>query len=126
MKAIFVIGTGRSGTHFTVRSLRGFQNTFDPLEGDEKLDVLMTVAKAAIHHKKLPEAAYCYFRDQINGAGGIFLDQHHPNLFFIRELVKISDEIVFLCPVRPVYQVVASMLRHEQGNRFWPKLLRYL
>lgn len=113
MKAIFIIGTGRSGTHFTVRSLKGFKNTFDPLGGNENHEVLMSVAKAAIHHQNYPEVAKAYFQREMKDASGVFLDQHHPNIFFLKELLSISEEIVFLYPFRPTYQVVASMLRHE-------------
>ena len=40
MKAIFVVGTGRSGTHFTARLLNGFENVYDPLNGKEKSKIL--------------------------------------------------------------------------------------
>lgn len=47
-----------------------------------------------------------------NGSG-VFLDQHHPNLFFVHHWAAMFDGIVFLYPRRPTHQVVASMLRHK-------------
>lgn len=48
MDAVFIVGTGRSGTHFTCRSILGFSNAFDPHNGRECLETLRSVAQAAI------------------------------------------------------------------------------
>lgn len=112
MKAVFVVGTGRSGTHFTVRLLSGFANAHDPLGGYENPRILMDIAKAAIHHRLPSQAVTRYYRDRLSDIDGVFLDQHHPNLFFVQNYVKMFDGIVFLYPRRPAYQVVGSMFRH--------------
>lgn len=118
MKAVFIVGTGRSGTHFTARLLNGFENIHDPLEGKEHPEILMDIAKAAIHHRKPSKATETYYREQLDQGTGVFLDQHHPNLFFARHWSDIFENIVFLHPQRPTHQVVASMLRHS-GVMSW-------
>lgn len=123
MKAVFVVGTGRSGTHFTIRSLLGFENATDPLGGMEDQRILFPVAKAAIHHAKLPEASAAYYRKLLDDTASVVLDQHHPNLFFIKQILEISDQVVFLYPVRPTQQIVASMLQHD-GVMSWYKYAR--
>lgn len=120
MKALFIVGTGRSGTHFTCRALAGFQNIVDPHSGRENVPILRSIATSAIHHRDLERKVISYYkgmRDQIPG-GRIFLDQHHPNLFFVKELREIFDDALFIFPDRPTVQIVASMMRHR-GVQKW-------
>ena len=114
-RPIFIVGTGRSGTHFTCRCLHGFTHIFDPLSGKEKGDLLKSIAKAAIHHRAYPNTAVEYYKViiQKSGAESIFIDQHHPNLFFTGEIVKLFNQPIFLYPDRPLYQIVASMMNHS-------------
>ncbi|WP_146681714.1 hypothetical protein [Thioclava sp. F28-4] len=120
MRAIFVVGTGRSGTHFTTRLLNGFKNINDPQKGREHPRILKDVAQAAIHHKLPSSTTENYYREHISKDGPIFLDQHHPNLFFTQHWSKKFEGITFIYPNRPTHQVVASMLRH-QGVMEWYK-----
>ncbi|MGC6390759.1 MAG: hypothetical protein ACON5C_02985 [Alphaproteobacteria bacterium] len=115
MEAIFIIGTGRSGTHFTCRSLAGFKNIFDPLQGKEHGQHLSRIARAAIHHQHYPAKASKYYLCIKNNLGmnQIFVDQHHPNLFFTDTLTDIFPHLIFLYPDRPIHQIVSSMLKHS-------------
>lgn len=119
MDGIFVVGTGRSGTHFTIRLLSGFENTRDPLGGRENPKILRDIATAAIHHRLPSDAVTRYYEEHFhNSRDLVFLDQHHPNLFFMQHWQKILEPIVFLYPKRATHQVVASMMRHE-GVMSW-------
>ncbi len=118
MNAVFVVGTGRSGTHFTVRLLNGFARAHDPLDGRENQRILQEIATAAIHHRLPSRAVIEYYRDCLDSNNGIFLDQHHPNLFFAKYWAERHEGVVFLYPQRPAHQIVASMLRH-QGVMSW-------
>ena len=120
MDSLFIIGTGRSGTHFTCRSLRGFNNVFEPLNGKENGRLLKNIALSSINHKIFPQSALNYYKKIKNEleVGKIFLDQHHPNIFYITELNKIFSGPIFLYPQRPIVQIVASMLNH-QGVLSW-------
>lgn len=121
MDAVFVIGTGRSGTHFTCRALAGFENILDPLNGRENRSVLSGIANSAIYHKEYPVDAVEYYSDKKNESFGknVFLDQHHPNLFFTEDVSSIFLDPIFLYPSRPVVQVVASMLQHKGVLRWY-------
>lgn len=125
MKGVYVVGTGRSGTHFSVRLMSGFKNARDPLKGRENPVVLQDVALAALHHRLPSKSTERYYRDALSDGEGVFLDQHHPNLFFVKHWSDILGDIVFLYPQRPTYQVVASMLRHR-GVMGWYKYARGL
>ncbi len=118
MRAIFVVGTGRSGTHFTTRLLNDFENTYDPLNGKEDPEILQNVAGAAIHHRLPSTRIGKKYQKRLQHKAGIFLDQHHPNLFFVTHWATLLEGIIFLYPQRPIYQIVASMLRHN-GVMYW-------
>jgi len=112
MKAVFIVGTGRSGTHFTVRLMDGFLHTRDPLQGNENTEVLRDIATAAIHHRLPSKSTEKYYADMLSETDGVILDQHHPNLFFVKHWQEKLGDLVFLYPQRPIYQIVASMMRH--------------
>jgi hypothetical protein len=115
VKAIFIVGTGRSGTHFTARLLAGFAHVRDPWNGEESDVVRREVAFSAVHHRQLGKAAVNYFAGQLwaTGPNEVFLDQHHPNLFHIPQLLRVESDAIFLYPRRPIEQIVASMLTHR-------------
>ena len=121
MNSIFIVGTGRSGTHFLCRTLRGFSNVDDFRDGKENGHILREVAMSALTHKPLSNNVIEYYKSQIETAKNknkIFLDQHHPNLFHITQLHEIFPDAIFLATDRPMEQVVASMLNHR-GVRSW-------
>jgi len=118
MNAIFVVGTGRSGTHFLVRLLAGFEHAHDPFGGRESEAILQDVARAALHHRMPSQETETHYGDTIRTDGPVLIDQHHPNLFFADHWADTLDDPVFLYPLRPARQIVASMFRHK-GVRSW-------
>lgn len=120
MDSIFIVGTGRSGTHFTCRALRGFNNIYEPLEGKESEDILKDIAISSIHHHDYPKNAINYYKNIKKRCppNKIFLDQHHSNIFYVNDLQKIFKAPIFIYPDRPIEQIVASMLRHR-GVLHW-------
>lgn len=114
LRGVFIVGTGRSGTHFTARALSGFEHIHDPANGKERPRLLSSIARAAIHHKAFPLRARLHYglaRRRL-GSRRIYLDQHHPNIFFIREISALFPGVLFLYPRRPMVQIVASMMTH--------------
>ena len=112
MRAIFIVGTGRSGTHFLTRILLGYRNIYDTLDGKENSLLLWNVALAAIGHRDLNKKTMQYYCEKATG-NGVFLDQHHPNIFFAEQIAHNLNDTIFLFPDRPTCQVVASMMRHK-------------
>lgn len=123
MRAVFIVGTGRSGTHFTVRLMNGFENAHDPASGQENEEILQDLAKAAIHHRLPSKGTEQYYHNFFQETQAVLLDQHHPNLYFVNHWSEIFDDIVFLYPQRPAYQIVASMMRHS-GVMSWYEYAR--
>jgi len=122
--AIFIVGTGRSGTHFLCRSLLGFSNVTDLLNGKEDPTLLDYVAKAAIHHKDISDDGIELYKNRINQSKNkIFIDQHHPTIHNITQLESHFPNSIFLGIDRPTEQIVASMLEHK-GVQKWFKYAR--
>jgi hypothetical protein len=119
---IFVVGTGRSGTHFVARSLRGFKNTRDPLAGREDNGLLRRVAHDAMLANPLSQECIANIRKRTSPRKTL-IDQHHPLLFFTKDLVKEFPGALFLYINRPIEQVVASMLSHS-GVLDWYQRLK--
>jgi hypothetical protein len=121
MPNIFIIGTGRSGTHLLCRTLKSFVAVTDFLGGIEDPSLLSATARAAIAEKPLSEAAI----DTILGrselaanSGNVYVDQTHPLLWFVETLHHLLPGSLFIFPWRPNEQILASMLRHE-GVLHW-------
>lgn len=113
---IFIVGNGRTGTNFLCRSLLGFANVDDFMDGQENHAVRHQVTLAALHHEPLSKDTMDYYRSHIkkaNNQGKIFLDQSHPNLFHVEQLLDDFLKSLFLATDRPIEQVVSSMLRHK-------------
>lgn len=122
--SVFIVGSGRSGTHYTARAMSGFENIHDPHNGREFSEILYPIAIAVIEHRTYPKKVKSYYsrvKHRFSDTGQVFIDQHHPNLFFVEDLRKIfPDNAVFVYPDRPIVQIVASMLKHE-GVLSWYK-----
>lgn len=125
LRAVFVVGTGRSGTHFTCRVLREFTGADDFLGGHEHRATLQAVALSAIAGRALPlraRAHYRWFGLRARATGKVLLDQHHPNLFHVPEILSLLPGTIFLFPDRPALQIVASMLRHGGVSAWYDQI----
>lgn len=125
LRAIFVVGTGRSGTHFTCRVLREFPGAEDFLNGREHRATLRAVALSAIAGQALPLRARLHYRWyglRARARGKVLLDQHHPNLYHVPEILSLLPGTIFLYPDRPALQIVASMLRHGGVSAWYDQI----
>lgn len=124
-RPIFIIGTGRSGTHFLAKSLIQHSRITDLTGGSENPLVFPLVTSAAIDHEKqgglLPEIHKRYELLKKAAAPQDFLDQSHPSLWFVEHLVDWFPRAIFIGIVRNPYSVVYSMLRHR-GVRRWSEI----
>lgn len=124
--AIFIVGSGRTGTHLLCNTLLGYSNVVDFMNGKENHDIRITLTEDALYHYKLNKNVKEYYKKQVNRAkkqGKIFLDQCHTNLFHVEILEKVFPKAIFLFTVRDTEQVVASMLNHT-GVKSWPNWAR--
>ena len=120
INAIFIIGTGRSGTHFLCRTLLGFENINDMLNGHENSPLLNDITISAIEGNPLSNSVINYYKDKINN-NFIFLDQHHPNIHHYDQLSKEFPNALFVGIDRPIEQIVSSMLIHGGVLKWFEK-----
>ncbi|MGJ3236255.1 sulfotransferase family protein [Marivirga sp.] len=109
---IFVIGSGRSGTHFLGRI---FQNnpSVELLLEDPKYFSL--VKDINIKQKKdlLPKLTKRYKKLSYSSDKPYLLEKSHPNIWSVDYLTKEFPDAFFIGINRNVYQVVYSMLNHK-------------
>jgi hypothetical protein len=116
-KILFVIGTGRSGTHFLSRCLIGHKHIRDLTGGHENPLVFNMISKAALDRQhagpSLEKAGKRY--DAMAGLVNPdwFLDQSHPNIWFATHWSSNFPEARFVGIIRNPYSVVASMMKHK-------------
>jgi hypothetical protein len=121
-KIIFVIGTGRSGTHFLTSCLIGHNQIFDLAGGKENPLVFRAITAAALDHKRassaLSKAKKVYSALASSVSPAWFVDQTHPNIWFAEYWSNIYPAAIFLGIIRNPYSVVASMMKHR-GVSAW-------
>lgn len=113
---IFIVGTGRSGTHFLCRTLRDFEKIEDYMNGEENHPVRVSLTISALQHRALTTEVIEHYKKYTLMAKNddkIFLDQLHTNLFHVDQLIELFPQSLFLCTDRPTEQIVSSMLKHK-------------
>lgn len=122
---IFIVGTGRSGTHHTCRCFLDFENITDELGGKENSSLLQSITESAVENTPLTQDVISYYKDKVaqtSTKGKIFLDQCHPNLYHYEQLSSEFDKCLFLGIDRPIEQIVGSMLNHKGVSGWYTKL----
>jgi len=119
---IFVIGSGRSGTHFLGRI---FQNNpqVELLLEDPKYFSLVKEINIKQNRNLLPKLARRYRKLQRSSSKSYLLEKSHPNIWSVDYLVNEFPEAFFIGINRNVYQVVYSMLNHKGVLNWYNKLL---
>lgn len=116
----FIVGTGRSGTHFLARTLNEHPKIMDPYSGNENKRVLMKTTNAAVRNmSQLPQVNIDHYKTtQLLNPNLVYLDQSHPNLFFISDIASKLNGARFVALWRETRAIVSSMLVHS-GVRRW-------
>lgn len=116
-KIVFVIGTGRSGTHFLTRCLIGSDQLSDLTGGKENPLVFRTITAAALDrtHREilLGKARHIYDGLASVARPAWLVDQSHPNIWFAEHWSAVYPLAHFVGIVRNPYSVVASMMKHR-------------
>ncbi|MFC3880946.1 sulfotransferase [Algoriphagus namhaensis] len=117
-KKIFVVGTGRSGTHWLGYILK----SSNELKVDiEKWPIFPLVTQAAVNYKKryfyLP-LIILYYNLKSFFSQKILVDKSHPNLWIANYLIKYVPNSFLVGILRSPHATVSSMLRH-QGVMNW-------
>lgn len=123
-KKIFILGTGRSGTHLLARTL-GSSSKVDA--NIENSDFFKQLTYSAINKNKKSDKdiinlliRYNNFLD--DSKSNIILDKTHPNLWLVDYIDKVIDNPFYIGIYRNVYATVNSMLNHKGVLKWYDEL----
>ncbi|WP_332694840.1 sulfotransferase family protein [Halalkalibacter lacteus] len=120
-KVIFVIGTGRSGTHWVGHILQSHPNIHVSIEKPEIFNRVTNMALNNTTKKELfPQLVELYRKEQKIAYPKHYADKSHPNIWLAEELAATFPNAKFIGIYRNPYATVASMLKH-QGVQMWYK-----
>ena len=115
---VFVVGTGRSGTHWLGHILQSHPSISISIEQQPMFDWSRAMAlDPAQVSALLPRLVRRYQFAQAASWPKRYADKSHPNLWVVTELAAQLPDARFIGVSRGVYAVVASMLRHRGVQR---------
>ena len=118
-RPIFVIGTGRSGTHWLAGTLKTHREIRATIEVKPMFRWATQMAlDASTQPRLLPKLIFAYRRQLFYSAPRLYLDKSHPNIWLAEPLKAAFPTAQFLAIERNPYATVASMLRHR-GVAAW-------
>ncbi|WP_163267684.1 sulfotransferase family protein [Chelativorans alearense] len=116
---VFVLGTGRSGTHWVAWILEPHTALHTLIE---KPPIFEWVTEMAIdptaEDRLLPSLLRRYRLEAASARPKRLLDKSHPNIWLAEKLAEAFPAGLFIGVLRDVFGTVASSLRHE-GVRYW-------
>lgn len=119
VKKIFILGTGRSGTHFVGNIIAAQENVEKTIESPE---IFNLVTEAAVFKKRreylIPKIIDFYNSFEFSPETTHYIDKSHPLLWIAEEIDEKVDNTFFISVVRNPFAVVASTLKHK-GVRAW-------
>ena len=113
-RPVFVIGTGRSGTHWLANTLRTHHEIRATIEVKPMFRWATQMALDATTEKQLlPKLIFAYRWQLFLSSPRLYLDKTHPNIWLAEHLHAAFPEALFLGIERDPFATVASMLRHR-------------
>lgn len=114
LKMTFVIGSGRSGTNWLGRLLKGHPDLYVTIERPFIFNRVTAMAlDASRKEKAFRRLVYIYRIAQAWAAPRLYVDKSHPNIWLVEDLVRAFPGSRFIGIQRTPYATVASMLKHE-------------
>lgn len=121
---IFVIGTGRSGTHWLGYSLVNHPEVRATVEVQPMFSLSTRIALNPTLEGKLFGRLVAAYRWQLlKSSPRLFLDKSHPNIWIAEKLKGAFPKSLFVAIERNPYATVASMMKHR-GVSAWHKRWR--
>lgn len=122
-KLIFIIGTGRSGTHLLGRTF-GNSNEIDAYIEDKRFFGPITELAVGLNKNKhdFNKILKKYKRQFSKSNKKYILEKTHPNIWFVEEILNFFPNAKFIGIKRNVYATVSSMLNHQGVLSWYNKL----
>jgi len=123
-KPVFVIGTGRSGTHWLGYSLEAHPEIYATIEAQPMFDLSTRIAlNETLESRLLVKLLAVYKFQLLKAAPRIYMDKTHPNIWIAEKLHRAFPHARFLGIERNPYATVASMMKHG-GVSAWHRRWR--
>lgn len=123
-RPVFVIGTGRSGTHWLGYSLGDHPEVRATVEAQPMFRLSTTIAlNASLESRLLGMLVLAYRWQLLRSGSSVYLDKSHPNIWIAEKLKAAFPTALFVGIERNPYATVASMMRHV-GVSAWHKRWR--
>lgn len=120
-RKIFILGTGRSGTHWIAYILDAHPQIRATIEKNPMFGLVKEMALDPSKRARLfPKLIRRYKLEHFISAPLHYLDKSHPNIWLAEDLSKVFKDAVFIGMKRNPYATIASMLKHK-GVKTWHK-----
>lgn len=115
----FVLGCGRSGTHWLGHILEAFSDVRITIEKNPQFNIVTSLANNLnLIDKEIPKLINIYKQELSLTKEKYYIDKSHPNLFLAYVLLKHFPGAKFLGIQRGPLGTIASMLNHS-GIKAW-------
>ena len=123
-RPVFVIGTGRSGTHWLGYSLGDHPEVRATIEIQPMFGWSTRMAlNSKLERKLFGRLVLAYKWQLLKSAPRLYLDKTHPNIWIAEKLKKAFPKSLFVGIERNPYATVASMMKHK-GVSAWHRRWR--
>ena len=113
-RPVFVIGTGRSGTHWLGFSLGDHPEVFATIEEQPMFGLSTQIAlNPSLKDSLFPKLVSSYKDQLAHTSRQLYLDKSHPNIWSAEALKAAFPTALFIGIERNPYATVASMLKHK-------------
>ncbi len=120
-RPVFVIGTGRSGTHWLGYSLRDHPEVRATIESSPMFGLSTKMALDPSLETRLFRILVLAYKWQLfKSEPRLYLDKSHPNIWIADKLKVAFPKSLFVGIERSPYATVASMMKHK-GVSAWHK-----
>lgn len=121
---VFVIGTGRSGTHWLSYSLGNHPEVRVTVETEPIFGLSTRMALDETLEDRLFKKLVLLYKWQIfKSAPRLYVDKTHPNIWLAEKLKQAFPQALFVGIERNPYATVASMMKHK-GLSAWHRRWR--
>lgn len=119
-KMIFILGTGRSGTHWIGYILGDHPEVYTTIEKEPIFSYSTQMAlNPNLRPELFPELVKLYKKEFKNmKSQKYYLDKSHPNLWLAEALNNIFPNAYFIAMKRNPYATISSMIKHK-GVLIW-------
>ena len=123
---VFIIGTGRSGTHWLGYSLKAHPQIKATIECHPMFGLSKAIAlNPELENVLIKQLVSLYRLQLLNSSPRLYLDKSHPNIWIAEKLKHAFPKAKFIGIERNVYATVASMLKEKSVLAWHEKWRNY-